>query len=240
MTESFYIMGVMWILDCALRIAATNGLPYSEGIPDATFRTWSRWLELGLAISLTAMLRQVILLFIPFLVLWFWWLRYRQVKRDPQAKAHALRSSLKQTVQGTVLSFVVILILIAPISAFNYHQFHRFVLLNTNAGYAFYLSNHPSYGNRYEPMLSNIEFRNLIPSDIRWMDEAALDQELLKLGFGFVLTDPCATCDYPSIASNISTLFGHHPPLAISAMCTESSPMVWRFHSLYLGSRYGW
>jgi hypothetical protein len=198
MTESFYILGVMWTLDCAFRIALPKGsskvaapvATLSERQMDADYRSWRRWLELGLAIGLTSMLRQVFLPFIPCLFLWLWWVRYRQVREHPRARTHALRVSLLQAVQGAALSILVITVLIAPITTYNYQRFNRCVLLNTNAGYAFYLSNHPSYGNNYEPMLTSTEFKNMIPKDIRWMDEAALDQELLKQGIGFVIADP--------------------------------------------------
>jgi len=64
------------------------------------------------------------------------------------------------------------------------------VLLNTNAGYAFYLGNHPIYGTHFVPILE--DYTALIPQDLplNEMDEAALDQEFLKRGIGFVTDDP--------------------------------------------------
>jgi hypothetical protein len=63
-------------------------------------------------------------------------------------------------------------------------------MLNTNAGYAFYLSNHPYYGSRFIPILPSDMYIRLIPPELRVLDEAALDQELLRRGVSFVFEDP--------------------------------------------------
>ena len=69
MTETFYMIGILWTLDCALRLAASRN-PTEQGQAD-----WLTWLELGLAIGLTAIFRQVFLPFVPFLFLWLWWVK---------------------------------------------------------------------------------------------------------------------------------------------------------------------
>ena len=81
-------------------------------------------------------------------------------------------------------------VMILPITFYNYARFNRFVLLNTNAGYAFYLANHPSYGTDFIPARDMEDYQSLIPKELKTLDEAALDQALLKLGLQFVTDDP--------------------------------------------------
>jgi hypothetical protein len=130
---------------------------------------------LALAFGLTlavALLRQVFLLFIPFLFLWLLW------------------ASRGKQLPELLASGAVLVALILPITFFNYTRFHRFVLLNTNAGFAFYWGNHPFYGTHFEPILPSETYASLLPPELLNLDEAALDQALLKRGIGFVLADP--------------------------------------------------
>ena len=62
MTETFYILGILWCLDITLHIG------HSETGGNA-----HRWLTLGLAMGITLLLRQVFVLFVPFLFLWLFW-----------------------------------------------------------------------------------------------------------------------------------------------------------------------
>ena len=80
--------------------------------------------------------------------------------------------------------------MILPVTAYNYSRFKRFVLLNTNAGYAFFLANHPFYGTHFIPAREMEDYQALVPIELQSLDEAALDQALLKLGIGFVKDDP--------------------------------------------------
>jgi hypothetical protein len=66
------------------------------------------------------------------------------------------------------------------------------VLLNTNAGYAFFWANHPIHGTRFMSILGPEypSYQELIPPELRHLDEAALDQALLREGVGFVVDDP--------------------------------------------------
>jgi hypothetical protein len=79
---------------------------------------------------------------------------------------------------------------ILPVSLYNYSRFGRFVLLNTNSGYAFFWGNNPVYGTKFIPILPTAEYQSMIPEEVRHLDEAALDQELLKRGIQFVMNDP--------------------------------------------------
>ena len=81
--------------------------------------------------------------------------------------------------------------MILPFTVYNYSRFDRFVLLNTNAGYAFFWGNHPIYGIHFEPILPPEmgTYQDLIPEELHHLDEATLDQELLVRGIQFVLED---------------------------------------------------
>jgi len=118
------------------------------------------------------MLRQVFLLFIPFLFLWLLW------------------ASRGRQLPALLVSGALLIALILPVTYFNYTRFHRFVLLNTNAGFAFYWGNHPVYGTHFEPILPAETYASLLPPELLNLDEAALDQALLKRGIGFILADP--------------------------------------------------
>lgn len=171
MTESFYIVAIM--LSLYLAILLTDLRAASDSKPGVgQIIKWG--LALGIVLGIAILLRQLFLLFIPFLFLWVLW-----------------RAGKNQF--GTlVVSGVVILIIILPFTLFNYIRFNRFVLLNTNAGFAFFWGNHPIYGNHFEPILPDNmgSYQDLIPENIRDLDEAALDQELLIRGIQFVLDDP--------------------------------------------------
>ncbi len=82
--------------------------------------------------------------------------------------------------------------MILPFTAYNYARFGRFVLLNTNSGYAFFWGNHPIYGTHFVPILTPEmgSYQDLIPPEVRNLDEAALDQELMRRGLQFVIDDP--------------------------------------------------
>jgi 4-amino-4-deoxy-L-arabinose transferase-like glycosyltransferase len=171
MTESFYIVAIM--VSLYLAILLTDLGTASESKPGIGRKI--KWgIALGIVLGIAILLRQLFLLFIPFLFFWVLW-----------------RAGKNQF--GTLaISGVVILISILPFTIFNYTRFNRFVLLNTNAGFAFFWGNHPIYGNHFEPILPDNmgSYQDLIPENIRDLDEAALDQELLIRGVQFVLDDP--------------------------------------------------
>ncbi len=176
MTETFFILGVLWILDVSTRITDND-------YANKSIISWWIWMQLGLAIGLTTLLRQVILLWIPFLCLWIIWAGYMHSK---QVKY------IWRTSAGLFLSGLAAICLILPFTISNFQRFGRFVFLNNNAGYAFFWANHPIYGDRFIPILGPDQpsYQQLIPEELLILDEAALDQALLKLGFGFVVQDP--------------------------------------------------
>lgn len=166
MTEPFYITAILWSLLLAMQLAESD----SRG-RDIKLGLW-----LGMAIGITIVLRQVFLLFIPFLFTWIWSAR--------------LQRRLGLPILSTALSIAVIALSILPISLYNQARFGRFVLLNTNSGYAFFWGNHPIYGTQFIPILPGETYQDLIPQELRGLDEAALDQALLKRGIQFIVDDP--------------------------------------------------
>lgn len=166
MTEPFYITSILFSLFFAMQLAENT-----DKKQDFNFG-----LALGVSVGLTVVLRQVFLLFVPFLFIWIWLAR--------------LRFSRKLPLFPTAISIILILSFILPVTVYNYSRFHRFVLVNTNSGYAFFWGNHPVYGTRFVPILSTPEYQAMIPEEVRHLDEAALDSELLRRGIQFVVQDP--------------------------------------------------
>ncbi len=134
-----------------------------------------QWVWLGVALGTAVLLRQLYLLFIPFQLAWLWW---------------AARPKLRHL----LLPLALIVLMILPWTIRNYFAFDRFVLLNTNAGYAFFWGNHPIYGTKFIPILPPEmgSYYSLIPQELldQNLNEAALDTALLKRGIGFVVADP--------------------------------------------------
>ena len=170
MTEPFYISFILCSIYLGILITQT---PSAE-------KTSLRWLlaaGLGLSLGATVLLRQIFLLIVPFLYLWMLWAGKR--------KGINLFGTL-------TIATILLVLMILPFTIYNYARFNRFVLLNTNAGYAFFWGNHPIYGTHFVPILTSDmgTYQDLVPPDLRILDEAALDQALLKKGIQFILDDP--------------------------------------------------
>lgn len=180
LTETFYFLGILWTLDCALRIIQPGRKPRPR-----------LWLELGLAIGVTVLLRQLFLLFVPFLALWVWWNLAPPDKRTGGA-ARLPRWANWPAIQGLLVSGLVVAALIAPWTLRNYRAFGTFVPLNTNAGFAFYWGNHPIHGTHFMPLLplNGPSYQDLIPAQLLSLNEGQLDQALLQAGIRIVLDDP--------------------------------------------------
>jgi len=166
MTEPFYITSILFSLFFAIQLA--DGGDKQQDL--------KLGLALGISIGITVILRQVFLLFVPFLFLWIWIARFKLTRNLP--------------LLSTILSFALVALFILPITLYNYSRFHRFVLVNTNSGYAFFWGNNPIYGTKFIPILSTPEYQAMIPEEVRHLDEAALDSELLGRGIQFVTQDP--------------------------------------------------
>jgi hypothetical protein len=177
-TETFYIIGILWILDCALRLTAAAR-------EDSSIR-WRLWLELGLAMGVTVLLRQVFLLFLPFLFLWLGW-NLREHETDRWKRV--IRWS---AVKGLAAATLVLTLMIVPFTIRNQRAFGTFVLLNTNAGFAFFWGNHPIHGVNFMPLLpaGSVQYHDLIPQELLTLNEAEMDKVLLEHGIQFVMDDP--------------------------------------------------
>jgi len=166
MTEPFYITAILFSLYFGLEMAENRNLA----------RDIKLGVAMGICIGITIVLRQVFLLFVPFLFLWIWISRLKNTRNLP--------------IVSTIISVALIVLFILPVSVYNQNRFGRFVLLNTNSGYALFWGNHPIHGTKFIPILPSETYQRLIPPDIRQLDEAALDQELLSRGIQFVVEDP--------------------------------------------------
>lgn len=145
MAEALYIVGLLWALDCGLRLLA----------PAQAARSLWPWAELDLAIALTAVLRQVFLPVapvLPGLAGWAWW-----------------RQGLGGLGQAALLTGLIVLWLILPIAAYNYQRFGLPVRLNTNAGFTFYWASHPIDGDQFAGILpaDGPTYGSLIPTELR-------------------------------------------------------------------------
>ena len=217
MTETFFIVLVLVSLYLCLELRERTTLP--------------RWLGLGLALGLAALLRQTILLVVPVLLGWLLWEQRRARIR----------------VWHFAIPVGVILLLIAPWTLRNYREYRQFLLLNSNAGYALYASNNPNLGTDWR----NDRVVVPVPADLAGQNEAQLDRALRQRGIEFILADPerylrltlDKTLEYfrfwPSSASSlISNLnrvlsFGLYLPFMLAGLCLSFSR--WRsFVALYL------
>ena len=161
MTEPFYICALLWSLDALQRIAAGERTPALR-----------LWVELGLAWGVAVLLRQQILLLVPFFLLWLLW-------------ATRKRLPFRRLALSAALSLAIVAAFILPWTMRNYAVYHAFLPLNSNVGWALYAANHPQQGNRFEPL-------NLPPVPPEWADlnEAELNARLTAAGIRFVLEDP--------------------------------------------------
>jgi hypothetical protein len=171
MTEPFYITAILGLLYLMIII------------PDVEQdNVLSTKIAIGLGVTLGAaiLLRQLFLLFVPFIILWIFIAFIRSSRLIPITKY-------------VFICISILVICILPFTLYNYTRFDSFVLLNTNAGYAFFWGNHPIYGTKFEGILPpewGVTYQELIPEAVRHLDEAALGQELLNRGLGFVFDDP--------------------------------------------------
>ncbi len=192
MTEPFYIIAIMAAL--LLLLVLRHAGPGQETRPAVA---------LGLALGTAILLRQLFLLLFPFLLVWLWIVRLIDMPR-PQTAGQAEGSraigrrlssffrSGRAPWRPSLIVAGLIVLMILPFTIYNYDRFDRFVLLNTNAGYAFFWGNHPVYGTKFEGILPPElgTYQDLIPPDLRHLDEPALEQALMAQGIGFVRDDP--------------------------------------------------
>jgi hypothetical protein len=103
-----------------------------------------------------------------------------------------MRPYTKKVLLGILISLAVLSGMIVPWTIRNYVCFNRFVLLNTNAGYAFFWGNHPIHGRNFVSILpaEGPSYQDLIPPTWQRLDEAALEKKLLSQGLKFIIDEP--------------------------------------------------
>ena len=217
MTETFFIVLVLLTLYLSIEL---------KGDP-----TLMRWLGLGLSLGLASLLRQTVLLFVPFLLVWLFL----------ELRGRAIRWWY------FTLPVIIILLLITPWTLRNFLVYREFLLLNSNAGYALFASNNPNLGTDWRNELVVVP----VPRELAGQNEAELDRALTKKGIEFILADPQRylllsldkTLEYfwfwpSSDSSRISNLnrvlsFGLYLPFMFLGLCLSVSR--WRsFAILYL------
>lgn len=163
MTETFYIVTLLWSLD--------EGVKLGEHL-------WQRRdvplvlpLRLGLSLGLAAVLRQSILPWVPVFFLYLLWQAWRARRLD-------------ETVRALVIAGLILVACILPWTYRNYRVYGRFLLLNSNTGYAMYSAQHPMHGTDFR------EFDAApLPEGLAG-NEVQIDQELMRAAIQFVLDDP--------------------------------------------------
>ncbi len=238
MTEALYIVSVLWCVDAGMRLAETTVSPV-ERFPASD--GWPRiflGLQLGIAFGAAILLRQTIVFFLPALVAWLLWIAWRRGRASTMAAP-------------VFVSGLVALLMLLPFVYRNYQVFDRIAMPNTNAGFTFFWSNHPIYGTKFESVLSDAHgksYQELIPTELREMNEAELDRALLVRGIRFVTEDPVryirlSLSRFPvyflfwpttdsSVISNFSRVlsFGLFLPFMIAGLvlAMKGLPMRWR------------
>jgi 4-amino-4-deoxy-L-arabinose transferase-like glycosyltransferase len=156
MTEMFFMVFVLLALYLCLELKAKPAL--------------SRWILLGLSLGIAGLLRQTILLVVPFLLAWLYW----ELKPKRDRWWHF----------GIPLAVIAVCIL--PWTTRNFVVYRQLLLLNSNAGYALYASNNPNLGTDWRNDVVVVP----VPPELTRLNEAQLDRALTQRGFGFILADP--------------------------------------------------
>ena len=163
----FVYYGAALMTESFFMVAALAGLELAYRLVERP--TTGRAAALGLSLGLAVLLRQAILMFVPVLLVWLWWEGRRRLRW-----------------QHYVIPLAIIALLIAPWTLRNYRVYGHFLLLNANAGYAFYSSNNPTLGTRWSAENAVAP----LPADLQGRSEAEMDRELMHRGIDLVLADP--------------------------------------------------
>jgi hypothetical protein len=163
MTETFYIVILLWSLDEGLRLG--ERLRQRRDIPLVLP------LRLGLSLGLAALLRQSVLPWVPVLFVYLLWQAWRARR-------------LEETVRTLAIAGLILAACILPWTYRNYRVYGQFLLLNSNTGYTMYSAQHPMHGTNFR------EFDAAPLPEGLTGNEAQIDQELIRAGIQFVLDDP--------------------------------------------------
>jgi 4-amino-4-deoxy-L-arabinose transferase-like glycosyltransferase len=172
MTEPFFITGILAMMVLSLQIVyGPKRFDKDQPIPRPVHKAslWL-WIGIGLIFGILALLRQTILLWLPFWMVWILLMCNRQGKFT-----------------GAILSLIVTILLVIPWTIRNYQIYDSFLLLNSNAGYALYSSNHPHHATKFDQ-----DYGAEIPVDLKAADynEAQLNNALTLRGLQFIIEDP--------------------------------------------------
>ncbi len=177
MTESLYIVCLLW----SLRVALDIGAAFRGGRAVPRRAPW----ELGLSLGLAALLRQAILPWVPVLFLYLVWCGWRA--RGSKKAGPGATVAWRRVCGPLAISGLILLGCILPFTVRNYVVYDSFLLLNSNTGYAMYSAQHPMHGDRFDEFAAAP-----LPEDLRGqgLNEAQLDRELLRRGIRFILDEP--------------------------------------------------
>jgi hypothetical protein len=166
MTETFYLVALLWSLERAVAVA--------QGLRSAGRADTSAVVGLGVALGVATLFRQSILPWVVVLFVWLLWVELRA--------AHRLRARTLLSLTGAGLLMVAFIV---PFTVRNDQVYGEFLLLNSNAGFAMYSAQHPMHGTDFR------EFDAApLPGELRGLNEAQLDRELMRRGIGFVMAEP--------------------------------------------------
>jgi len=174
-TETFYIVAILWIVDMATALGSARAARSGQN------RTWV-WL--GIASGTAILLRQVVIFAVPVVLIWVLWRVFGREKSLPGFGFIRLFAR-------AAIPVLIVAGFILPWTIRNYDAFGRFVLLNTNAGFAFFWGNHPLHKTNFIPIIGGgSQYGALIPDELRNLNEAELDRRLLQRGLRFVVDEP--------------------------------------------------
>ena len=168
-TEAFFIILVLWSLERALALLDVFKEPETRRSAYVMIA-----LGLGASLGLATLLRQSIL---PWAVVLFALLLLAGWQEKRLGKAFT----------SLLIAGVIILAFVLPFTLRNYRVYGDFLLLNSNAGYAMYLAQHPMHGTDFQAFDAAP-----LPSDMDPVpkNEAQWDRALLARGFEFITADP--------------------------------------------------
>jgi len=172
-TEGLFIVATLWSLERGLALSARMRAGASLRARDG--------LWLGVSLGIAALLRQSIL---PWVVILFLWLAWLASRADVGQKDWV---GILMRLKSLIVAGVMMLLLILPFTLRNYAVYGDFLLLNSNAGYAMYSSQHPMHGINFQAYDAAPLPTNLHPMP---QNEAQWDRALMKRGIQFVLDEP--------------------------------------------------
>lgn len=174
MTESFYIIALLWSLERALafkeKVAAGE-----DKLPTGA---WTAASTLGLSLGVTALLRQSVLPWAAVLFLWLLFILGTTALTNRQRAARTV---------PVFTAGLVMLLCILPFTVRNYLVYGELLLLNSNAGYAMYSAQHPFHGVDFQAFTAAPLPEEIPPHSL---NEAQWDKELMQRGLGFILAEP--------------------------------------------------